>query len=170
MGRLYINKQKLRNRIKGELKMNIKEVTVNAEASRNYQKYCIAITAENLESEDLEILKNLAITESVKGIDQLANKVDIKPDIKVTTVAKPANNQTYTRVPAAPRIDYSKTIKNISDKQKFILQKAGYSIPQIEAMDPLEAREIIKEYWTSIGYTPDNNRSVRQYPDECYDE
>ena len=64
MGRLYINKQKLRNRTnrtKGELKMNIKEVTVNAEASKAYQKYCVSLTAENLESNDLEILKNLAI-------------------------------------------------------------------------------------------------------------
>ena len=157
--------------------MNIKEVTVNAEASKNYQKYCVSLTAENLESNDLEILKNLAISEAIKGINQLASEADVKPEVKFSTVAKPviANNPTpastnYRTVPAAPRADYSKTIKNISDKQKFILQKAGYSIPQIESMDPLEAREIIKEYWEATGYTPDNNRSVRQYPDECYDE
>ena len=152
--------------------MNIKEVTVNAEASRNYQKYCIAITAENLESNDLETLKNLVISEAVKGIDQLANDVDIKPDIKViTTVAKPTNTQMYTRVPAAPRAEYSKTIKNISDKQRFILHKAGYSDPQINVMDPLEAADIIKEYWKAIGYNPDNRtNNARQYPDECYDD
>ena len=152
--------------------MNIKEVTVNAEASKAYQKYCVSLTAENLESNDLEILKNLAISEAIKGINQLANEADVKPEVKFSTVAKPANTQTYTRVPAAPRVDYSKTIKNISDKQKFILQKAGYSMAQIETMDPLEAAEIIKEYWKAIGYTPDNNRAnnVRQYPDEYYDE
>ena len=149
--------------------MNIKEITVNAEASKAYQKYCVSLTAENLESNDLEILKNLAISEAIKGINQLANEADVKPEVKFSTVAKPANTQTYTRVPAAPRADYSKTIKNISDKQKFILQKAGYSMAQIETMDPLEAAEIIKEYWKAIGYTPDNNRSVRQYPDECYE-
>lgn len=149
--------------------MNIKEVTVNAEASKAYQKYCVSLTAENLESNDLEILKNLAISEAIKGINQLANEADVKPEVKFSTVAKPANTQTYTRVPAAPRVDYSKTIKNISDKQKFILQKAGYSMAQIETMDPIEAAEIIKEYWKAIGYTPDNNRSVRQYPDECYE-
>ena len=151
--------------------MNIKEITVNAEASKNYQKYCVSLTAENLKDDDLETLKNLAISEAIKGIDQLANDVDIKPDIKVTTaVVKPTNAQTYTRVPAAPRFDYSKTIKNISDKQRFILHKAGYSDPQIDMLDPLEAAEIIKEYWQATGYTPDNNRSVRQYPDECYDD
>ena len=152
--------------------MNIKEVTVNAEASKAYQKYCVSLTAENLESNDLEILKNLAISEAIKGINQLANEADVKPEVKFSTVDKPANTQTYTRVPAAPRVDYSKTIKNISDKQKFILQKAGYSMAQIETMDPLEAAEIIKEYWKAIGYTPDNNRAnnVRQYPDEYYDE
>ena len=151
--------------------MTIKEVTVNAEASKNYQKYCVAITAENLESNDLEILKNLAITEAIKGINQLATEADVKPEVKFSTVAKPANTQTYTRVPAAPRVDYSKSIKNISDKQRFILHKAGYSDPQINMMDPLEAADIIKEYWTSIGYTPDNRtNNTRQYPDECYDD
>ena len=150
--------------------MNIKEITVNAEASKAYQKYCVSLTAENLESNDLEILKNLAISEAIKGINQLANEADVKPEVKFSTVAKPANTQTYTRVPAAPRVDYSKTIKNISDKQKFILQKAGYSMAQIETMDPIEARDIIKEYWEATGYTPDNNRSnTREYPDECYD-
>ena len=141
--------------------MNIKEVTVNAEASKAYQKYCVSLTAENLEPNDLEILKNLAISEAIKGINQLANEADVKPEVKFSTVANPANTQTYTRVPAAPRADYSKTIKNISDKQKFILQKAGYSIAQIETMDPIEAAEIIKEYWKAIGYTPDNNRQDR---------
>ena len=150
--------------------MNIKEITVNAEASKAYQKYCVSLTAENLESNDLEILKNLAISEAIKGINQLANEADVKPEVKFSTVVKPANTQTYTRVPAAPRADYSKTIKNISDKQKFILQKAGYSMAQIETMDPLEAAEIIKEYWKAIGYTPDNRaNNARQYPDECYE-
>ena len=151
--------------------MNIKEVTVNAESSKNYQKYCVAITADNLKDGDLETLKNLAIAESIKGINQLANEVDVKPEVKViTSVAGPTNTQMYTRVPAAPRVDYSKTIKNISNKQRFILHKAGYSDPQIDVMDPLEAADIIKEYWEATGYTPDNNRSVRQYPDECYDD
>ena len=151
--------------------MNIKEVTVNAEASRNYQKYCVSLTAENLESNDLEILKNLAISEAIKGINQLANEADVKPEVKFSTVAKPANTQMYTRVPAAPRADYTKTIKNISDKQKFILQKAGYSMAQIETMDPIEAADIIKQYWQAIGYTPDNSKTnTREYQDGYYDD
>ena len=55
--------------------MEIKSITINAESSKNYQKYCFSITAENLTEADVETLKNVAIKESIKGINELAGAI-----------------------------------------------------------------------------------------------
>ena len=55
--------------------MEIKSITINAESSKNYQKYCFSITAENLTEGDVETLKKVAIKESIKGINELAGAI-----------------------------------------------------------------------------------------------
>ena len=55
--------------------MEIKSITINAESSKNYQKYCFSITAENLTEGDVETLKKIAIKESIKGINELAGAI-----------------------------------------------------------------------------------------------
>ena len=55
--------------------MEIKSITINAESSKNYQKYCFSITAENITEADVETLKNVAIKESIKGINELAGSI-----------------------------------------------------------------------------------------------
>lgn len=57
--------------------MKINTITITAEASKSYQKFCVAITAENLEAGDMEKLKNITISEATKGIDALVSSTGV---------------------------------------------------------------------------------------------
>lgn len=65
--------------------MIINEITITAEASKAYQKYCVALTAQDLNDGDIDCLKRMAITEALKGINELAGNIEGKPDVKVNS-------------------------------------------------------------------------------------
>lgn len=74
--------------------MTINEITITAEASKAYQKYCVALTAQDLNEGDIDYLKNMAISEAVKGINELAGNIETKPEVKVNTV-QPQRQPSY---------------------------------------------------------------------------
>lgn len=65
--------------------MEIKTITITAEASKAYQKYCVALTAESIETdEDINTLKQIAISKAMEGIEELAGCIGT-PEVKVST-------------------------------------------------------------------------------------
>lgn len=114
--------------------MIINQITITAEASKAYQKYCVALTAEELQEGDIEYLKRMAISEAVKGIDELAGHIDVKPEVKVTQ--QPVQNNQY-QVPKAnqgytPRPQQYQPTNNrpASQKQLDYLRNAFNYVPQ----------------------------------------
>ena len=136
--------------------MEIKSITINAESSKNYQKYCFSITAENITEADVETLKNVAIKESIKGINELAGAIgETKTTVSTTggfrnsAEAQPASapRQPVSAVPTyRPRTvatsNYSGP-KPISDAQMRCLIGYGYEEGQIKGMTSKQASDLI---------------------------
>ena len=138
--------------------MEIKSITINAESSKNYQKYCFSITAENVTEADVETLKNVAIKESIKGINELAGAIgETKTTVSTTggfrnaADAQPAPAQRQA-VPGAttyrPRTVTTSNYngpKPISDAQMRCLIGYGYEENQIKGFTSKQASEIISQ-------------------------
>lgn len=132
--------------------MEIKSITINAESSKNYQKYCFSITAENLTEGDVETLKKVAIKESIKGINELAGAIGEAKTTVSTTGAQPAQaprqtvpgTQTY-RPRTVGTINYQSGPKPISDAQMRCLINYGYEESQLKGFTSKQASEIISE-------------------------
>lgn len=75
--------------------MKLESITITAEASKAYQKYCASFTATDLHDGDLETLRNLAIMESIKGINLLANETSDKPEVKVAVNRDEVKRSSY---------------------------------------------------------------------------
>ena len=69
--------------------MIINEVTVNATASKNYQKVEISIAASIENEHDIDTLQTLAIRKALKGINELTGDNIEEPKVN-TTVQTPA--------------------------------------------------------------------------------
>lgn len=129
--------------------MIIKSITINAESSKNYQKYCFSITAENLTEGDVETLKKIAIKESIKGINELAGAIG-ETKTTVSTTGAPAPRQpapvaqTY-RPRTAGTSNYQSGPKPISDAQMRCLIGYGYDEAQLKGMTSKQASDIISE-------------------------
>ena len=126
--------------------MIIKSITINAESSKNYQKYCFSITAENLTEGDVETLKKIAIKESIKGINELAGAIG-ETKTTVSTTAAPAPRQaasTYRQRPVATS-NYQNGPKPITDAQMRCLIGYGYEESQIKGYTSKQASDIISE-------------------------
>ena len=139
--------------------MEIKSITINAESSKNYQKYCFSITAENITEADVETLKNVAIKESIKGINELAGAIgEAKTTVSTTggfrnaADAQPASAQ-RTAVPVAqtyrPRTavtsNYQSGPKPITEAQMRCLINYGYEESRIKQFTSKQASEIISQ-------------------------
>ena len=132
--------------------MEIKSITINAESSKNYQKYCFSITAENLTEGDVETLKKVAIKESIKGINELAGAIGEAKTTVSTTGAQPS---TAPRQPVPgvstyrPRTvgtsNYQSGPKPITDAQMRCLIGYGYDENQIKGYTSKQASDIISE-------------------------
>ena len=139
--------------------MEIKSITINAESSKNYQKYCFSITAENLTEGDVETLKKIAIKESIKGINELAGAIgEAKTTVSTTgEFRNAANAQTTTAprqaIPGAPTYrprsvgtsNYQSGPKPITDAQMRCLIGYGYEERQIKQFTSKQASEIISQ-------------------------
>ena len=137
--------------------MEIKSITINAESSKNYQKYCFSITAENLTEGDVETLKKVAIKESIKGINELAGAIgETKTTVSTTggfrnsAAAQPATAPRQA-VPGAstyrPRTVATSNYnsKPITDAQMRCLIGYGYEENQIKGFTSKQASEIISQ-------------------------
>ena len=137
--------------------MEIKSITINAESSKNYQKYCFSITAENLTEGDVETLKKVAIKESIKGINELAGAIgETKTTVSTTGGFRNAANSQPTpaprqTVPGATTYR-SRTVatsnynsKPITDAQMRCLIGYGYEEAQLKGYTSKQASEIISE-------------------------
>ena len=139
--------------------MEIKSITINAESSKNYQKYCFSITAENVTEADVETLKNVAIKQSIKGINELAGAIgETKTTVSTTggfrnsSEAQPATAprqavpvaQTYRPRPVATS-NYQSGPKPITEAQMRCLIGYGYEERQIKGFTSKQASEIISQ-------------------------
>lgn len=129
--------------------MNIKSITINAESSKNYQKYCFSITAENLTEGDVETLKKIAIKESIKGINELAGAIGETKTTVSTTGAQPAPAprqavSTY-RPRTATTSNYQSGPKPITEAQMRCLIGYGYEERQIKQFTSKQASDIISQ-------------------------
>ena len=138
--------------------MEIKSITINAESSKNYQKYCFSITAENITEADVETLKNVAIKESIKGINELAGAIgETKTTVSTTSGfrnaadAQPAlaPRQAVPGVPTyRPRSVGTSNYngpKPISEAQMRCLIGYGYEENQIKGFTSKQASDIISQ-------------------------
>lgn len=139
--------------------MEIKSITINAESSKNYQKYCFSITAENLTEGDVETLKKVAIKESIKGINELAGAIgETKTTVSTTggfrnstdTQPAPVQRQAVSGVPTyRPRTvgtsNYQSGPKPITEAQMRCLIGYGYEESQIKGYTSKQASDIISE-------------------------
>lgn len=136
--------------------MIIKSITINAESSKNYQKYCFSITAENLTEGDVETLKKIAIKESIKGINELAGAIgETKTTVSTTdgfknsTDSQPAPAPRQTVSTYRPRTvatsNYQSGPKPISEAQMRCLIGYGYEENQLRGMTSKQASDIISE-------------------------
>ena len=135
--------------------MEIKSITINAESSKNYQKYCFSITAENLTEGDVETLKKVAIKESIKGINELAGAIgETKTTVSTTGGFR---NSAESQQSTAPRQAVStykpRSVatsnyngpKPISEAQMRCLIGYGYDERQIKGFTSKQASEIISQ-------------------------
>lgn len=138
--------------------MEIKSITINAESSKNYQKYCFSITAENLTEGDVETLKKVAIKESIKGINELAGAIgEAKTTVSTTggfrnaedAQPAPAQRQAASGVPTyRPRPAVTSNYngpKPISEAQMRCLIAYGYEESQIKGFTSKQASDIISQ-------------------------
>ena len=138
--------------------MEIKSITINAESSKNYQKYCFSITAENLTEGDVETLKKIAIKESIKGINELAGAigetkttVSTNGEFRNAANAQPATTPRQA-VPGVPTYrprpvttsNYNGP-KPITEAQMRCLIGYGYEESQIKRFTSKQASEIISQ-------------------------
>ena len=138
--------------------MEIKSITINAESSKNYQKYCFSITAENLTEGDVETLKKVAIKESIKGINELAGAIgETKTTVSTTggfrnaadaqpaTAARQAVSGVSTYRPRSVATSNYNGPKPITDAQMRCLIGYGYDERQIKGFTSKQASEIISQ-------------------------
>ena len=137
--------------------MEIKSITINAESSKNYQKYCFSITAENVTEADVETLKNVAIKQSIKGINELAGAIgETKTTVSTTggfrnaADAQPATaprqavpGSTTYRPRTVTTSNYNP--KPITEAQMRCLIGYGYEESQIKGFTSKQASDIISQ-------------------------
>lgn len=141
--------------------MEIKTITITAEASKAYQKYCVALTAESIEGdEDINTLKHIAITKAMEGIEELAGNIG-QAEVKVSTtpvqnVPQPRNvvkqNPVQNQYRAAQNNGYQRPAAPVAHKQSnpptekqiSMLYSLGYD-GDINALDSKAAFEVIKQ-------------------------
>ena len=121
--------------------MEVKTITITAEASKAYQKYCVALTAESIEGdEDINTLKQIAISKAMEGIEELAGCIGT-PEVKVSTTTV----QQRSAVRANPVQNTYNAQRNVAYQNQGGFQQR----PQYQAKPVSEAQ--IK-YITGLGY------------------
>ena len=140
--------------------MEIKSITINAESSKNYQKYCFSITAENVTEADVETLKKVAIKESIKGINELAGAIgETKTTVSTTGGFKNSADAQPASAPRQPALgvptyrprsvgtsNYQSGPKPITDAQMRFLIGYGYEESQINKNGDLVIDKMNEKY------------------------
>lgn len=149
--------------------MEILQTRILASASKNYNKAEVEMVVANATAEDMDYIENLCVQEAVNTL----NKVCVSNPSEANQA--PAKVQTQ-RIPQIPRAPQPPVIRPsmVSEKQRKVLTKAGYSAEQIDRMTSKEAAKAIEEYWTRTGYNKPQAPVVPQpayqpeYPDDSY--
>lgn len=82
--------------------MTINNVTVNATASKNYQKVEISISASIETENDIDTLQTLAIRKALVGINKLTTDTTEEPKVETTVQPTPQNYVRREAYPTAP--------------------------------------------------------------------
>lgn len=134
--------------------MEIKEFKIGVEASKSYQKYNVECTVSGVVEGDLEAVEELLVGTAVRGVNDLCETLGVEDNSKPKTIVsrqpmpraqQPAMNRPqppmYATQPRANDLpnnsvnNMSNVSYPVSEKQKGILRKFGYSEDQINAMD-----------------------------------
>lgn len=115
--------------------MNIKEITVTATATKQYNKFEVSLTAEIIDDQDFEQLKNIAINKALSGVDQLVENSSATPEVKVqstpvqpTPVQPPVQRSAYNTAPVQrPAIPnyYANAPQNQPYSPQNVVQQPG---------------------------------------------
>ena len=94
--------------------MDIKEVTIRVQTSRQYQVYETTITATNLSGNDIESIKQTAVAQSISGLNLLCNSMGLsnteQPKVE-TTVIQP-QQQSASKSNDMPEIGSTREFPN----------------------------------------------------------
>lgn len=127
--------------------MNLTNVTITAAATKNFQKYEVSLTADNLVQGDIEKLKNYAISEAKKGIELLVEGNE-QPEVKTTISEQP--KQEYQHSYKRPYQTNKPVVENgstgpkpITDAQKNMLKRLRYN-GDIDSLSAAQAFKLIE--------------------------
>ena len=139
--------------------MEIKEFKIGVEASKSYQKYNVECTVSGVVDGDLEAIEELLVGTAVRGVNDLCDTLGVednsKPKTTVTRQPMPQAQQPVANRPQPPMYATqprandlpSNTVNNVSypvsQKQRGLLGRLGYSQEQINAMDFATAKAVI---------------------------
>ena len=111
--------------------MVINNVTVNATASKNFQKVEISIAASIENEHDIDTLQSLAIRKALKGINELTGETNEEPKVNTTiqpTTQAPAQRSVYNptpvQKPAIPNY-YANAPQNQPYSPQNVVQQPG---------------------------------------------
>ena len=101
--------------------MDIKEVTIRVQTSKQYQVYETTITATNLSGNDIESIKQTAIAQSVSGLNLLCNSMGLssteqpKVENTVSTSQDDVKTPSYMKTPTnGPSVGETRQFPNKS--------------------------------------------------------
>lgn len=144
--------------------MIINNVTVNATASKNFQKVEISIAASIENEKDIDTLQSLAIRKALRGINELTGDTNEEPKVNTTVqpiqtpmqrsvynptqVQKPAIPSYYANAPQSQpyspqNVVQQPGVKMASEKQIQLLRKFHVQC-DFNNLTAAEASEIIK--------------------------
>lgn len=100
--------------------MEIKTTNVRVQASKNYQVFEVSFEATDCSSpQDLESLKNAAIKYALRGINELCQDDEKKPEVTVSTSVP---KQVQTNVPNVPKLGDVRVFNGFQYKYSYSKQ------------------------------------------------
>lgn len=135
--------------------MKIESLTIKAQASANYQVGAAEITISDYTEEELFDIEGFVIDRAVvicKELNNVLGASNVKPAVQTQRVQNTAPQAPRQQIPQIPRAPQQIRPSMVSEKQRKVLTKAGYSAEQIDHMTSKEAAKAIEEYWVRTGY------------------
>jgi hypothetical protein len=130
--------------------MNIKEITVTATATKQYNKFEVSLTAEIIDDNDFETLKNIAINKALSGVDQLVNNSNpSEVEVKTTPVQPPVQRSSYPTAPvqrpAVPNY-YANAPQNQPYSPQNVVQQPGVKMASEKQIQLLRKLHVQCDY------------------------